>query len=175
LSSRDPSYAFTAGQWMTEVKKNSIFLCPSTHTDSKKPGGSDVSQTETTAQFLGKSNRLGPHYYLDGFKWFSSATDSDIAVALARTGSPKDGSRSLSLFLVPFRLPLLRNPSDPVPPSTSNGVLVHRLKNKIGTHALPTAELSLDRTEANLIGPVNQGVKNITPVLNITRVWYDSL
>jgi alkylation response protein AidB-like acyl-CoA dehydrogenase len=72
---------------------------------------------------------------------------------------------------VPLRLPLLRQPSEPVPSSMSNGILVHRLKNKIGTHALPTAELSLERTEANLIGHVNQGVKNITPVLNITRIW----
>ncbi|KAF5369463.1 hypothetical protein D9758_002733 [Tetrapyrgos nigripes] len=154
LISRDPSFAFTSGQWMTE-----------------KPGGSDVSRTETTAQFLGKSNVLGPHFYVDGFKFFSSATDSDVAVALARTGSPKDGSRSLSLFLVPLRLPLLRKPSDPVPSPLSNGIFVHRLKNKIGTHALPTAELSLERTEANLIGRLNQGVKNITPVLNITRIW----
>ncbi|THU87021.1 acyl-CoA dehydrogenase NM domain-like protein, partial [Dendrothele bispora CBS 962.96] len=130
LISRDPSHAFVSGQWMTE-----------------RPGGSDVSRTETSAQYLSKSNRFGPFYYLDGFKWFSSATDSDIAVALARTGSPKDGSRSLSLFLVPLRLPFPRDPSDPVPSPTSNGILVHRLKNKIGTHALPTAELSLERTE----------------------------
>ncbi len=45
------------------------------------------------------------------------------------------------------------------------------MKEKIGTHALPTAELSLEGSEAYLIGELNQGVKNITPVLNITRVW----
>jgi alkylation response protein AidB-like acyl-CoA dehydrogenase len=114
---------------------------------------------------------LGPEYILNGFKWFSSATDSDVAVALARTGDPKHGSRSLSLFLVPLRLPLFRGPSEPVPTSNSNGINIHRLKNKIGTHALPTAELSLDSSKAFLLGPLNQGVKNITPVLNITRVY----
>ncbi|KAF9463049.1 hypothetical protein BDZ94DRAFT_649315 [Collybia nuda] len=154
LISRDPSFAFTSGQWMTE-----------------RPGGSDVSQTETVALSSGKDNILGPQYTLDGFKWFSSATDSQISVALARTASLEEGSRGLSLFLVPLRLPLLRNPSAPIPTPTSNNIFIHRLKNKIGTHALPTAELSLESSEAYLIGSLNQGVKNISPVLNITRLW----
>lgn len=119
----------------------------------------------------GKDTGLGPQYILNGVKWFSSATDSEVSVALARTGSVKDGSRGLSLFLVPLRLPLLRSPSDPVPPATSNNILVHRLKNKIGTQILPTAELTLESSEAYLIGALGQGVKSITPVLNITRLW----
>ena len=137
---------------------------------SQRPGGSDVSQTETTATPTGQTHPYGPQYKLDGFKWFSSATDSDVAVALARTGSPTLGSRSLSLFLIPLRLPLI----EPAPSSrspNSNGIYIHRLKNKIGTHALPTAELSLESTEAYLIGQLGQGVKNITPVLNITRIY----
>ncbi|KAG5338060.1 hypothetical protein C0989_008265 [Termitomyces sp. Mn162] len=154
LISRDPTFAFTSGQWMTE-----------------RPGGSDVSQTETVATPTGRINTFGPTYTLDGFKWFSSATDSHMSVALARTGSIKDGSRGLSLFLVPLRLPFPQSPSDPIPPSTSNNILVHRLKNKIGTHTLPTAELSLESAEAYLIGNPNQGIKNISPVLNITRLW----
>ena len=104
-------------------------------------------------------------------KWFSSATDCELAVALARTGSFMEGSRGLSLFLVPLRLPLVRSTLDPIPPPTSNNILVHRLKNKIGTHILPTAELNLESTEGYLIGPLGQGIKNITPVLNITRLW----
>ncbi|GLB38330.1 putative acyl-CoA dehydrogenase, C-terminal domain [Lyophyllum shimeji] len=154
LISRDPDVAFTSGQWMTE-----------------RPGGSDVSQTETVATPTGVNNAFGPQYTLNGFKWFSSATDSHVSVALARTGSPKAGSRGLSLFLVPLRLPLLRSPSDPVPPATSNNIFVHRLKNKIGTQIVPTAELSLEGSEAYLIGNLNEGVKSISPVLNITRVW----
>ncbi|KAF8631035.1 hypothetical protein AX15_002645 [Amanita polypyramis BW_CC] len=53
----------------------------------------------------------------------------------------------------------------------SNNIFIHRLKNKIGTHLVPTAELSLEGTEAYLLGSLNQGVKSIVPVLNITRVW----
>lgn len=104
-------------------------------------------------------------------KWFSSASDSEVSLALARTGSLKDGSRGLSLFLVPLRLPLFRSPPDLIPLSTSNNIFVHRLKNKIGTHILPTAELILESTEGYLIGPLGQGVKNISLVLNITRLW----
>ncbi|KAF9483462.1 hypothetical protein BDN70DRAFT_904191 [Pholiota conissans] len=154
LISRDPAYAFTSGQWMTE-----------------RPGGSDVSLTETTATNSNKSNEYGPQYTLDGVKWFSSATDSEVSVALARTGTLKQGSRGLSLFLVPLRLPLVRNSSDPIPSPTSNNILVHRLKNKIGTQILPTAELTLESTEAYLIGELGLGIKNISPVLNITRLW----
>ena len=137
----------------------------------KRPGGSDVSQTETNAISAGKDGIFGPQYKLNGFKWFSSATDSDIALALARTGTLSQGSRGLSLFLIPLRLPLLRDPSAPMPSPTSNNIFIHRLKNKIGTHILPTAELSLESSEAYLIADLNQGVKNISPVLNITRIW----
>ncbi|GJJ08036.1 hypothetical protein Clacol_002243 [Clathrus columnatus] len=157
LISRDSSLAFTAGQWMSE-----------------RPGGSDVSQTETKALSITstsnsvESDKRGSLYLLDGFKWFSSATDSNISVALARTGPFASGSRSLSLFLVPLRLPLLPQPS---PDPTSNGITIHRLKNKLGTHALPTAELSLNNTKAYLLSPLNEGVKTITPVLNITRLY----
>lgn len=109
-------------------------------------------------------------YSINGFKWFSSATDSDISLALARTGPPNSGSRGLSLFLIPVRLPLVRPQGAPRPPALTNNIKIHRLKNKIGTKIVPTAELSLEGAEAYLLGPLNQGVKHITPVLNITRI-----
>ncbi|KAF9017504.1 acyl-CoA dehydrogenase/oxidase C-terminal [Hymenopellis radicata] len=139
LISRDPSRTYVSGQWMTE-----------------RPGGSDVSMTETTATSDGKAHLLGEQYTLN---------------ALARTGSVAAGSRGLSLFLIPLRTPLLRDSTAPVPSANSNKIFVHRLKNKFGTHPVPTAELSLEGSEAYLIGQLNQGVKSITPVLNITRVW----
>ncbi|THG94106.1 hypothetical protein EW026_g7297 [Hermanssonia centrifuga] len=149
LISRDPSIAYTSGQWMTE-----------------RPGGSDVSLTETVATSSSTSSTMGDMYTLDGFKWFSSATEADMAIALARTGSQEQGSRALSLFLVPLRLPEQGGPSSPL----ENGIEIHRLKNKIGTVGVPTAELSLNHTKAWLLGPLNGGVKAIAPVLNITRI-----
>ncbi|KAI0087786.1 acyl-CoA dehydrogenase/oxidase [Irpex rosettiformis] len=154
LTSRDPEVAYTAGQWMTE-----------------RPGGSDVSQTETVATHIPNAwSPFGPVYSLNGFKWFSSATDSDIALALARTGPPNSGSRGLSLFLIPLRFPIIRLSGAPRPSALTNNIKIHRLKNKFGTKVLPTAELSLEESEAYLLGPLNQGVKHIAPVLNITRV-----
>lgn len=142
---------------------------------TQRPGGSDVSRTETvatpaTGETSSNDNAYGQRHMLNGFKWFSSATDSDVALALARTGPADKGTRALSLFLVPLRLPLIRERNEPRPPAFSNRIFIHRLKDKLGTNALPTAELSLEGTEAYLLGQPGQGVKLITPVLNITRV-----
>lgn len=93
-----------------------------------------------------------------------------MSLALARTGDPSHGSRSLSLFLIPLNPSLYPNTTNPRTQSVRNGILVHRLKNKFGTQILPTAELSLQGTYAQLIGGLDQGVKAISPVLNITRV-----
>ena len=144
---------------------------------TERPGGSDVSQTETSATLVDHAaSSPGAEYLLNGFKWFSSATDGEVALALARTGDIDLGTRSLSLFLLPMRLPLVTG-NTPTPISilprtneNNNGILVHRLKNKFGTHPVPTAELSLNSSKAYLVGPLNQGVKSIAPVLQLTRI-----
>ena len=137
----------------------------------QRPGGSDVSQTETIAtEIPGATSPYGLMYSINGFKWFSSATDSDVALALVRTGPSNSGSRGLSLFLIPLRKPLFRARGEPRPSALTNNIKIHRLKNKVGTKVVPTAELSIEGAEAYLLGPLNQGVKLITPVLNITRI-----
>lgn len=65
---------------------------------TERPGGSDVSQTETIAYPL--AGDRGPTHKLEGFKWFSSATDGSLALVLARMGS---ATAPLGLFLVPIR------------------------------------------------------------------------
>jgi alkylation response protein AidB-like acyl-CoA dehydrogenase len=133
----------------------------------QRSGGSDVSLTETKATPARPSaHSLGDTYILDGFKWFSSATDSDVSVALARTGTMEPGSCGLSLFLVPLRLPLFHGLASPI----SNNIYVHRLKDKLGTRAVPTAELSLEDAETYLIGNPGAGVKHVVTVLGITRI-----
>lgn len=150
LTNADPSKAWTAGQWMTE-----------------RPGGSDISRTETSARPVTEradgAYQPGEPFILDGFKWFSSATDGDIALALARTDPDMSkGSRGLSLFLLKVRDPQT---------GKLNGIRVHRLKKKLGTKYLPTAELELDGCQAELVGTVGQGVKIISSVLNVTRLY----
>ncbi|ORX93267.1 hypothetical protein BCR34DRAFT_580625 [Clohesyomyces aquaticus] len=169
LTSRDPEVAWTSGQWMTE-----------------RTGGSDVSETETYARKLnseelehafsaglqqdGIGMPLGP-WRIDGFKWFSSATDSEMSVLLART--EKGG---LSAFYVPMRrmalgrVPSINGLDESGPRTELNGIRIQRLKNKLGTKSLPTAELELKGTRGWLIGEEGKGVKEISAILNITRL-----
>jgi alkylation response protein AidB-like acyl-CoA dehydrogenase len=125
LCSRDPAKAWTSGQWMTERPgaSSSLLLSSPVLTRLLPVGGSDVSLTETVATPVDSNAPPlpGSAFLLNGFKWFSSATDGDIALALARTGGP--GSKGLSLFLVKLK----------DEKGKTNGVFVHRLKKKWGT------------------------------------------
>jgi len=162
LISRDPANAWTSGQWMTE-----------------RTGGSDVSLTETTAKHLPTSEHrlaskaenipLGP-WSISGFKWFSSATDSNMTVLLARTS--KGG---ISTFFAPM---YKHDPQATTATGVTkadggkrlNGVRIQRLKNKSGTQSLPTAELVLEDMRAWLIGQEGRGIQEITNILTLTRV-----
>jgi alkylation response protein AidB-like acyl-CoA dehydrogenase len=137
LLSTDPDRAWSSGQWMTE-----------------RPGGSDVSRTETIARSTSDGWRLS------GWKWFTSATEANVALTLART---PDGA--LSLFLVR----MARDADGSLP-----GVRIERLKDKLGTRAMPTAELVLDNAPAAAIGPLGRGVATIAPMLNVTR-WHNAI
>src|ERR1044071_2720288 len=122
---------------------------------TERTGGSDVSQTETIPR------RDGDTWRLYGTKWFASATTSEMALALARPEGNGEGSRGLALFLVELR--------------DANGRLrniqVNRLKDKLGTRKVPTAELTLDGTPATMVGAASDGVRQITPMLSVTRTW----
>lgn len=138
LTSRDPKEFWTSGQWMTE-----------------KTGGSDVSSTSTIVKIENGKPRLY------GDKWFSSATTSQMALALGRVEGSAEGSRGLTLYLVRTYLK----------PGELNHIQVQRLKEKLGTWALPTAELKLMGTHASQIGEKDQGVKTVASMLNITRLY----
>ncbi|MEK7433111.1 MAG: acyl-CoA dehydrogenase family protein [Cyanobacteriota bacterium] len=142
LTSTDPKTFWTSGQWMTE-----------------KTGGSDVGKTETIAKFEHSE------YKLYGDKWFTSATTSQMAFTLARivdaNGNLIKGSRGLSLFYVETR----------DENGNLNNISINRLKDKLGTKSLPTAELTLNGTKALLVGTIGDGVKNISALFNVTRIY----
>ncbi|KAF7371111.1 Acyl-CoA dehydrogenase NM domain-like protein [Mycena sanguinolenta] len=164
LISRDPANSYLCGQWMTEV-------CGETLLDSRDRNA--LSRVQADRMFREWKRRqpllprhlriLAQHTCLTGFKWFSSAAEGNMSVALARTGDLASGSGALSLFVVPIRFQ-----SFPTP--LSNNIQIHRLKDKVGTHGVPTAELSLNSARGWLIGGLNEGVKTIAPMLNITRI-----
>ena len=91
---------------------------------TERSGGSDVSGTETVA-------RCGDDgaWRLWGTKWFTSAVTSEIALTLARPEGALAGSAGLSLFYLELRRP----------DGGLNGIEILRLKDKLGTRALPTA------------------------------------
>jgi len=122
---------------------------------TERTGGSDVSGTETVAR------RDGDRWRLYGTKWFSSATTAEMALALARPEGAPEGSRGLALFYLETR-----NED-----GTANGVLVNRLKEKLGTRKLPTAELTLDGARAVPVAGLTDGVRNVATMLNVTRTW----
>ncbi|WP_406317443.1 acyl-CoA dehydrogenase family protein [Streptosporangium sp. NBC_01639] len=122
---------------------------------TEKEGGSDLSRSGTVATPLGDGT-----WALRGTKWFTSATTADIAVALARPAGAERGSRGLSLFALELRRP----------DGSWNGLRVRRLKDKYGTHGLPTAELDLDGTVATPVGGIGDGIAKIVTVLNVARM-----
>jgi alkylation response protein AidB-like acyl-CoA dehydrogenase len=122
---------------------------------TERSGGSDVGRTETVA-------RQGAEgWTLHGTKWFSSATTAEMALALARPEGNPPGARGLALFYLETRLPDGR----------MNGITVHRLKDKLGTRKLPTAELGLDGARATPVSGLTGGVKAVASMLNVTRLW----
>ncbi len=118
-------------------------------------GGSDVGLSETVARLEGGRWRL------HGRKWFTSAVASQMALTLARPEGNPPGGKGLALFYLETR------GANGLP----NRIRVDRLKDKLGTRKVPTAELTLDGTPAEPVCGTTDGVRNIAPMLNITRTW----
>src|SRR5215510_12658497 len=118
-------------------------------------GGSDVGLSETVAK------EEDGQFRLYGRKWFTSAISSQIALTLARPQNNPPGGHGLALFYLETR-------DDDGRP---RNIQINRLKDKLGTRKVPTAELTLDGTPAQLVKGPTDGVRNIAPLLNITRLW----
>jgi alkylation response protein AidB-like acyl-CoA dehydrogenase len=118
-------------------------------------GGSDVGLTETIAR------QENGRWRLYGRKWFTSASTAQMALTLARPNGNPPGGKGLALFYLETRDAQGR----------PNRILVNRLKDKLGTRKVPTAELTLDGAPADLVAGTGDGVKNIAPMLNVTRTW----
>jgi acyl-CoA dehydrogenase len=119
-------------------------------------GGSDVGRTETVARRDDQGQ-----WRLHGRKWFTSAATAQMALTLARPEGNPEGGRGLALFYLETRDEAGR----------LRGIRIDRLKDKLGTRKLPTAELTLDGTPAVAVRGTTGGVRNIAPMLNVTRAW----
>ncbi len=103
-------------------------------------GGSDLGTSETVAR------RDGDRWLLNGSKWFCSNVDAKAIATLARPEGAEAGVRGLALFLVPAER------AD----GTRNGIRIKRLKDKLGTRSVPTAEVDFIDAEAYILSNPNR-------------------
>jgi acyl-CoA dehydrogenase len=119
-------------------------------------GGSDVGLSLSQAR-----QDADGAWRLYGKKWFTSAITSEMALTLARPEGNGAGGAGLAMFYVETRDAEGR----------PNGIRVERLKDKLGTRKVPTAELMLDGARAELVGDTRNGTRAIEPMLVVTRAW----
>lgn len=119
-------------------------------------GGSDVGANAVVATDNGDGS-----WRINGEKWFCSNINSDQFLVMARPEDAQAGTRGLGVFVVPRKLP----------DGTTNGFYLRRLKDKLGTRILASAELDFKDALAYPIGAVDRGFKNtVELVLNTSRL-----
>jgi hypothetical protein len=118
-------------------------------------GGSDVGANLVTAQPAADGS-----WRINGEKWFCSNINADQFLLTARA-TDASGTRGLGLFLIPR---LLQDGS-------TNGFFLRRLKDKLGTRTLASAELDFVDAVAYPIGAIEHGFKTVVElVLNTSRL-----
>lgn len=103
----------------------------------------------------------GSNYRLYGSKFFTSAVHADYAVVTAKVS----GSEDVGTFVVPAWMPGNKEKE------IRNNFRINRIKWKMGTAEVPTAELEYDGATCYQIGPTNRGVANVVGiVLSLSRI-----
>ncbi len=122
---------------------------------SEIQGGSDVPANLLDAA------REGDVWRLYGTKFFCSAAHADYALVTAKP----TGSEKVALFVVPSWLPGDKEKE------VRNGYTIDRLKWKMGTCELPTAEITFRGAVAYPVGPLERGLANVVGVvLTLSRL-----
>ena len=103
---------------------------------TERQGGSDVGANTTRAVPDGNEWRVF------GEKHFCSNADAEVFIVLARPEGAAEGARGLATFIVPRVLP----------DGSPNGFRIKRLKPKLGTVGVPTAEIELVGARAWIAG-----------------------
>lgn len=118
-------------------------------------GGSDLGSNETRAK------KILDTYFLNGDKKYfaSNAGIADGVIVTARMDDSTEGAKGISTFFVPS--------------TRDNGDLnfnIRRLKEKLGTSAVPTGEIEFNDSEAYLLGDRKLGIYIATEILCISRI-----
>lgn len=133
---------------MSKLWQGAMFL-------TERQGGSDVGTNIVEA-----TNRDGK-WYLNGEKWFCSNATAKAILVLARMPNGPSGTKGLGLFLA------LRSK----PKSNDKTIRIDLLKEKLGVRSMATAEITLINTEAHLIGGQGEGFRQMTEMLNLSRLY----
>jgi len=123
--------------------------------------GTDLGMIRTKAVPLDDGS-----YKLTGTKMFITAGEHDLSdnivhMVLAKLPDAPEGSRGISLFLVPKYLP----DDDNV-----NGVSCSGIEEKMGLHGSPTCVLNFDESVGWLIGEANTGMSLMFEMMNRERL-----
>ena len=121
---------------------------------TEQHGGSDVGATTTLAEADGGDWRL------TGLKWFTSNAGAGMALATARPAGAPQGGKGLGLYLVPSHF------DDGEP----NHIWTRRLKDKLGTRGLATAEAELKGAWAAEVAAPPDGLKAMMEALEYSRI-----
>ena len=121
-------------------------------------GGSDVGTNDVVAQPQSDGS-----WRITGEKWFCSSADADLFVVTARPEGAGTGTRGLGLFLVPREMG-----------GEPNGFVLRRLKDKLGTRSMITAEIDFAGAYAEQLGPLERGFRNTMELIIDTSRLYNA-
>lgn len=127
--------------------------------------GSDVGALTTRAEPNGDGT-----YSVTGQKIFISWGDHDVTenvchLVLARLPDAGPGTKGISLFLVPKRLP-----DDPGNAGIANSLKVVSLEHKMGLHGSPTAVMQFDGATGWMVGEPHKGMAAMFTMMNNARL-----
>ena len=127
--------------------------------------GSDVGALKTKAEDAGDGT-----YRVTGQKIYISWADNDFTenvchLVLARLPDAPEGTKGISLFMVPKRLP----DADGAP-GAANSLRVVSLEHKLGLHGSPTAVMSYDDAIGWMVGEPNKGMAAMFTMMNNARL-----
>jgi alkylation response protein AidB-like acyl-CoA dehydrogenase len=139
----DPDYdrRWHGAQFLTEVQ-----------------GGSDVGANACVARPIRESPG---QWRISGEKWFCSNVTADLYAVTARPEGAPEGTKGVALFVIPRHLP----------DGSPNGVFIRRLKQKLGTRTLPTAEVDFQDAVGYQLGELEEGFRVMMGVvINTSRL-----
>jgi acyl-CoA dehydrogenase len=127
--------------------------------------GSDVGALRTKAEPLGDGT-----YAITGQKIYITWGDADffenvVHLVLARLPGAAQGTKGISLFLVPRNLPDADGR-----PGARNAVRVVSLEHKLGLHASPTCVMDYAGAKGWLVGAENGGMAAMFTMMNNARL-----